>query len=412
MKMKTIWKYCVVFVGLIAGYLLFGVVANILPNRPIENNIKRTLERGDLADDVSYAIADTKRLLTDNYTDALILNQAYNGGCDSLMTSVLLVPRLLDTLAPRPTGDIPECGSLHRVVAHDTSLTKVYYARYWHGSTFLMRFLLQFTNYNTLRLVFYVLTSLLLLWVCVALGRRLNVLVAASYLLSLLLVNVFLMQLSIQFVPVLVLTLGATLWVLYRVKTRGQMVMAMFVTGSLLAYFDLLTCPMLTWGMPLCVYLLMREEDSLGGGLGTMAAASATWLAGYGATWGAKWLIASAFTSQNIIKDGFERFALRAGNDYYFTRWEALTSNLDLVLWPMVCIALLVLGGMAVFRFKRSGLRRAALCLSVAVPPLLWYLAASNHSYLHSWFTYHSMAVVLFAMFTAVGSLIKLRIEN
>ena len=407
--MKTVWKYCVVFVGLIAGYLLFGILANLLPNQPIEDNIKRSLEMGDLADDVSYAIANTKKLYTDNYTDALILNQACNGGHDSLMTSILLVPRLLDTLQPRPMGDIPECGSLHRVVDHDASLTKVYYGRYWHGSTFLMRCLLQITDYTTLRLVFYVLSSLLLLWVCVALYRRVNVLIAASYILSLLLVNVFLMQLSIQFIPVLVLTLGTTLWVLYRVKTSGQMMMTMFVTGSLLAYFDLLTCPMLTWGMPLCIYLVMREEDTFRKSIGTIAAASATWLTGYGASWGNKWLIASALTSQNIIKDGFNRFSLRAGNDWYFTRWEAITSNLDLVVWPMVGIALLAFVCLAVFRFNRNGLHRAVLCLLMAFPPLLWYLAASNHSYLHSWFTYHNMAVVLLAMFAAVSSLVKIK---
>ena len=175
--MKLIWKYCVVFFCLIASYLLFGIVSNLLPNQPIERNIKKTLERGDLADCDSYAVVYTKRLLTDNYTDALILNQAYNGGRDSLKISVLLVPRLLDSLSPRPTGDVPECGSLHHVVDHDITLYKAYYARYWHGSTFLMRWLLQITNYTTLRLVFYVLSSLLLLWVCLALYRLLNILI-------------------------------------------------------------------------------------------------------------------------------------------------------------------------------------------------------------------------------------------
>lgn len=403
-NMKVVWKYCIVFVSLIVAYLLFGIVSNLLPNQPIEHNVKKTLERGDLADDFSYAFVSTTKLYTDNYTDALILNQACNGGSDSLFTSVLLVPRLVDSVS--------ECTSLRHAMARDTVLSTEYYARYWHGSTFAMRWLLQITNYITLRLLFYLISSLLLMWVVMALYRRLNAMVAGSYLLSLLLVNVFIMQFSIQFMPVLLLTLAATLWVVYRVRTAPQMMMLMFVIGSMTAYFDLLTCPIVTWGMPICIYLLMNEGEELRRRVGSLFAASVMWAVGYGATWGSKWLITSLVTPVNVLKDAYYRIVLRAGDDFYFTRWEALTNNLDMVVWPWVCAVLLILVALMLFRFRRKGLPTALLCLLLAVPPLLWYLAAANHSYLHAWFTYRNMAVVLFAIFSAMGSLVDLRREG
>lgn len=399
--MKQVWRYCLVLACLLAGYVLFGVVSQLLPNQPIERHVQRTLDGGDLADDFCFAVVCRPELYMDNFTDALIINQACNGGTDSLWTNVMLVPRQTDWQS--------ECGSLRHVVAHDTMLPRVHYGRYWHGSTFAMRWLLQVEDYTMLRLLMYVLSSLLLLWVCVALWRRVGAVASAGYLLSLSMVNVFIMQLSIQFLPVLVLALGATLWVVYRVRRPGQMCMTLFVVGSLTAYFDLLTCPALTWGMPLCVYLLMNERDTMLRRLGTAGGASVLWAAGYGVSWVMKWVLATLTTQENVLKDGFSEFTVRSGAMQDVTRWDAMMRNASMLSWTWVCAVLVVLVVLAVLRFRREGLPTAVLCLLVALPPLLWYGFAAEHSYLHFWFTYRSMAVVLLALFAAVGSLIKVR---
>ena len=398
---KGMWKYCRVFVCLIAGYVLFGVVSQLLPTEPIERHVQQTFEGNDLADDFCFAVVCRPEVYMDNFTDALILNQACNGGCDSLWTNVMLNPRQTDWQS--------ECGSLRHVVERDTVLPRVYYGRYWHGSTFVMRWLLQVENYTLLRLLFYVVSSLLLLWVCVALWRRLGALVAAIYLLSLLLVNVFVMQLSIQFLPVLLIALGATLWVVYRVKGPRQICMTLFVTGALTAYFDLLTCPVLTWGMPMCVYVLKQRQGDFGRRFGTVCGASALWAVGYGMSWVAKWLLATLTTSENVLRDGFHEFTVRAGEYQDISRIDAMMRNVSMPLWTWVCVVLVVLVVSAVLRFRREGWPTAVLCLLLAVPPLLWYVVVADHSYLHYWFTYRSMAVVLLSLFATVVSLCKVK---
>ena len=402
--MKIVWKYCLVWVGLIAGFVLFGVVSQLLPNKPIERHVQQTLAGNDLADDFCFAVVCRPELYMDNFTDALILNQACNSGRDSLWTNVMLNPRQTDWQS--------ECGSLRHVVEHDTVLPRVHYGRYWHGSTFVMRWLLQVESYPLLRLLMYVVSSLLLLWVCVSLWRRLSALVSVCYLLSLLLVNVFIMQLSIQFLPVLLIALGATLWVVYRVKSPGQMCMTLFVTGALTAYFDLLTCPVLTWGMPMCIYLLMQERGTWVRRLGTTGGASVLWATGYGATWVMKWLLATLTTGENVLRDGFREFTVRSGAAQDVTRWDAMMRNVSMPLWTWVCVLLVVLVVLAVLRFRREGWSTAVLCLLLAVPPLLWYMVAAEHSYLHFWFTYRSMAVVLLSLFAAVASLVNVRIKK
>lgn len=404
--MKRPWvKYPVVFLGLIAAYLLFAFTATLLPNGPILRHAARTVAFNDLQTDFAFAISCRPEYYMDNFTDALIVNQACSGGSDSLLTNMLLVPRA--------DGGGEQCNSLLRLTQGDTTLTTLHYGRYWHGSTFLMRFLLLVADYTTLRVLFFVLSTLLMAWLVVVLFRRCGMAVALLYSLALALVNVFIMQSSIQLLPVLVLALLGSLAVLYRVRRPEQLFLLLFALGSLTAFFDLLTCPMLTWGIPMCVYLAMQQRHPLPAPflhrLRDWVAASLLWVVGYGLTWVSKWGIATLLTGENVIRDGAAQFSVRAGTSIDYSRLDALTHNLDLLPWSFVCITLLILAVMALWRFNRRGLPTALLCLLTAIVPLAWYLVVADHSYLHFWFTYRSLAVTVMALFFALASMVDWR---
>ena len=390
--MKRPWiKYPVVFAALIAAYMLFALVANLLPNAPIIRHTARTLAKDDLQSDFWFVYSYSPAYYLDNFTDALIINQACNGGSDHLLTSMMLNPR-------SDNGE-SQCSSLKSIIAGDTTLHTVHYGRYWHGSTFLMRFLLSFWDYPALRILFYLVSSVLLAWVAAALFLRVGKAVAIFYALSLAFVNCFMMQNSIQFLPVLLIALAATLWVAYRVQRPEQMVLLLFVSGSLTAFFDLLTCPVMTWGLPLGVYLMKRHRhpdcSSWLRQLGTWTVASV-----------AKWGIATILTGENVIRDGASQFAIRAGANIDYSRIDAVTNNLSLIPWDYVIWILILMGILLLWRFNRKGTGTALLCLLTAVPPLLWYLVTADHSYLHNWFTYRSLSVCLMAIFFALTALV------
>ncbi len=399
---RTITKYLAVFFGLLAAYLLFGLAANLLPNQPILRHATRTLERGDLQSDFSFVYFCRPAYYLDNFTDALILNQACNGGSQHLLTSILLNPRV--------DGGGEQCESLKRLTEGDTTMCTLHYGRYWHGSTFAMRFLLLLWDYSSLRILFYLLSSLLLAWVVASLYRRVGKAVALLFALALAFVNCFMMQYSIQFLPVLAIALCATLWVVYRVKEPRQMALLLFCTGSLTAFFDLLTCPVMTWGIPMCVYLMMQQRRSDSRPwprqLASWTIASGLWAVGYGATWVSKWFIATLLTGENIIRDGAAQFAVRAGGQIDYSRLDAVTNNLSLLPWSFVALSLTLLAVLMLWHFNRKGIGTALLCLTSAVPPLLWYLVTADHSYLHNWFTYRSLSVCLMAIFFALTALV------
>ena len=400
--MKVFLRYCIVFFGLVAGYLLFGILSNLLPNGPILRHAQETLVKEDLNVDYGFAFVHRPVFYTDNYTDALIINQACCGGRDGLMNNVLLVPR-------RAGEGIEQTPALKGLLNDDGPEVYINYPRYWHGSTFLMRFLLTIDDYVGLRIFFYLLSSLLMLWALVAVGRRLGMWVSALWLLSMVLVMAFMMQFSIQFLPVLMISVCAVLWVVYRVKDAKGMAMLMFVVGSLTAYFDLLTCPMVTWGVPMCVWLVKERREHaahpLVGGLLQWGGISLLWAVGYGATWVGKWLLATLATPVNVMSDGLNEFGIRAGGGEDFTRWDALMQNAGQIHWPYFCITLLVLLVLVFLKFDRKGLKTALMLLLTAIVPCVWYMATANHSYLHFWFTFRSMMVVLLALLLSVACL-------
>ena len=444
--MKKVLVYSSYFLLLLAGYILFGLGSMAMPDKAVEHHVRQTVGQNDLKADFWFAFLYKPNYYMDNFTDALVLNQAWCLGEEESMNlwqRLMLVPR------HRCMADGVEqgCESLRRLTEGDTTLKIMCYPRYWHGSTYLMRYLLAIDDYVVLRGLFFLLSSMLLLWVLLALAKRVGVWASALYFLAFVLVDCFMMQFSIQFLPVLLITLGGTLWVLNR--KRSSLGVVFFVLGSLTAYFDLLTAPLLTWGLPLLVFIAARHtpqslrdsSPNLGeqlrytfasdrgrhsspklgevpeGGRSVPVVAvlaSLLWGVGYAATWAAKWLLATLTTPMNVFSDASAQASLRAAVEDY-TRWGAVERNLDLVPWLYVTIAAVVLALLAVRHFNGKGWRQALVCLVVAVAPVAWYIVLGNHSYEHYWFTYRSLAVTVMGLLAAVASLVdwrKLKIEN
>lgn len=410
--MKTtnlVWRillYAILFPALLASYLFFAFLAAIVPTTPVRERVAFTLENGDFVLDYPREGILDDKCRVDNFTDALILSQAYYIDNDNYGRSMLLVPYA--SAEPGNVNIMTE--NLRRLVKGESGVVEKNYPRYWHGSAFMMRFLLQFSDYLHMRLFFYVLSSMLLVVVLILMTRKTSVYVSLSCLLSLLVVNVFVTQFSIQFMPVLLITLSATA---LACSKRIDKPVVFFVVGSLTAFFDLLTTPLLTVGIPMAVMLVAlyrRQPDSSWlSGFMLMLKTGFAWFLGFALTWFSKWVIATLFTDENVILDGFNAFLYRSGGIEDFTRAEAVSINFDMLPLTFLVVLLSVLVVMAVVRFNKSGWKVSVLLLIIACMPYLWYLLAANHSYQHWWFTYRLQAVTVLSLLLAVGSIVDWR---
>ena len=405
-KKNSILLYVALFVGLTAVYLALGLASSCVSDKAVERHVRQTLTQCDLESDFWFAFLYKPNYYMDNYTDALIVNQAWCLGGQwgeaqnmDLWQRVMMVPHQRCNGAE---GIEDCCKSLRSLADGDTEMHTRLYPRYWHGSTFLMRMLLAIDDYQVLRAAFHILSSLLLLWTVLALAKKAGVWTAVIYALSLILVDVFMMQFSIQFMPVLILTLTGSLWVIYKSPTASQMGIICFVIGSLTAYFDLLTAPLLTWGIPVLVWIVISKRINYNVSLLTPF----TWFVGYAATWASKWLLATLTTPMNVFADAQAQATLRAATEDY-SRWGAVAHNFNLVPWLYVTIAAGVVLLIVLRNFDGKEWRRTLLCVAVALSPIAWYLALANHSYVHYWFTYRSIAISIMGLLMAVRCLAK-----
>lgn len=399
-------RFIKIFFCLIAAYLLFGMVACLLPDKPIHHHIQQTVERGELMwNDYPRAIINSDAARMDNFTDALIISHAWNCSKDSLWESMMQPSRavydqsMTEALAMQIEGK---------------HFDNKKYGRYWHGSTFLMRYLLLAWSYDSIRMLFYIVSSLLILFTLWRLRDKIGSWAAVVTLVAFMILYGYVMQFSIQFMPVLVLSLAGILLMLD--EKRDKMV-GCFVIGSLTAYFDLLTTPLLTIGIPLIAWILVHREDkqSLGKSMLEMLKLAAIWGLAFTLTWGLKWILATLTTDANIWADAMQNVAHRSNYIEDYTRLDAIIINFNLLSTKYILFTAIVMLALMAFRFRREGWRPALLLLLIALVPYLWYFVVANHSYEHFWFTYRLQLVSVLALFGAIGCLTdwkKLKFEN
>lgn len=389
MKMKDVTKFIKVFVLLIASYFVFAVLSCLLPDKTIKAHIAQSAP--GLAEEGSYpnAIITWDQCQMDNFTDALIMNQIYNIDRKHPVRSAMIVNR-----SSEGGLDWDQPGLLLRRV-HGEELKSHQYSRYWHGNTFLFRFVLLLMDFNMLRWTLYLISGLLMVMLLCAYYPEAGTLKTMALSFGFLVTCGFVTQFSMQFFPVLALTLIGSLLVIKRDKSK-DFGLLFFIVGSLTCYFDLLTAPLLTLGIPLAVMLSLNKESQfdLKRNLLTIIKLILLWGLGFALTFFMKWVLASLILGQNVLADAYE-VALYRMDTEVFTRWDALSRNFKMIPLWMIIVAVAVLIVIDVVRHKRLNCKKALAYLLVGVMPLVWYLLLSNHSYIHWWFTYRLLAITI-----------------
>lgn len=401
--MRAVAATVKVFTLLIASYLLLGAVAYVMPDRRVRDHVGETRYIGDLLNDYPKAILFTDLHVQDSYTldcytEAIIVNQALSLRTEGIK-GILLLPR-------QQTGYPNQCASLERVMERADNLTTIHYGRYWHGSTFVVRILLVFLNFLQIRYLLYFVSTLLLLWCFARLWNKVSRIVAVAIPVGLLLVNVYVMQFSLQFAPVLLLAEAGMLWLGYHCRADNMQCGLFFLAlGSLTSYFDLITVPTLTLGLPLLVWIACRRStDWKQGSLGILKL-SLWWLGGYVATWLTKWGLATLLTDTNILADAYAGGAgwLDDGGRFVF---NAVAECAKRIHWPYLIpmVALLVF---AMIRYpRRQGWSMALQYALVMFVPIAYYILMAKPAAYHSWFNYRAYATAVAALIAALAAMV------
>lgn len=403
--MKEVLKYLKTFIILILLFFTFSFISSLLPDAPIRKNIEQSIRYVDCLIDYPEPMIDGQKHSLDYAMDGLITNMIYTIDNQEPLKSALMGRSRMQN-----GKYISQWHNLKYNIHNNTLKPNINYARYWHGNTFFYRYFFLFTNYNELKWIIYLLTSLLISVFTIVLYRRTGVLKTLAILSGLFFVNIYIMQFSMQLSPVLIISLVSGIFLIGRYnKNPDSVFLLFFIIGGVTSYFDLLTAPLLTCGIPALIWISLdakNTEKPFWVSFRQLVTMGALWAIGYISLWAIKWGISAPLVDFNLFTDVQQQISLRS-QSVNNSRLSAINLNfnqLPLVFINLILLALLV---PAIFHFNRKGTKHALLYLSVAFLPFIWYFATANHSSGHFWYTYRILAISISGVMLAFISLVS-----
>jgi hypothetical protein len=399
-SLGEIFRIPIVLIGIVLlAYLLLSLVYCIPTSGRMQDNMTKSAtffkNEGDYPDLMSNY---NSRL--DNWTDIIMLLEASN-----------------EPKRPNPFVESLKSEHLHAFgkypldIIIDKYLTKenklnygtTEYARYWHGYLLTLKPLLFITDYGTIRSINSSIIAVLFSYLIYLFLDRKEFII--PFLILFLFLNPVSIMLSLQFSTVTIITLVSVIVIKrYFIKIREFINYVFLLIGSLTGFFDFLTFPILSLGVPLLTWIILNEEEDFKKKIVDILKLSFYWLLGYSVMWSSKWVLASLFTDYNVIVDAIEAAKERLSDVYWddhITLFDTLYRNLGVSFQPIWF--LMVVGLFIRFLFhkkafiSKESINTLILCLVVGLFPFLWSAIVKNHTYSHCFFTFRIFGISVFA---------------
>jgi len=391
----------ILFIASVAGFAALMTVS-LIPNHLVSKNLQdsvETFEREGYRPEITPYISSK----LDNFTDALMLETAAQEIDENIVNKSLLSYRYVGM------QDGKELDPVETFIAYygkkdNIEFEESTYARYWHGYLVFLKPVLVMFHYSQMRMVNTILHLVLTAIVFLKIKAEINIRTAILYVLMWASLMPVVLFCSLQFSSVFYITTIATIVLLTgKLKKQENALCFFLVVGCLTSYFDLLTYPLITLGIPLIIYLSLYESDDVKENIKLTLLISVTWAMGYFGMWVCKWIMATLLTDKNIISSTLQQIQMRSSNvvdEQKISFFAVLAKNMIIFLknpapWIGIayCVYPLFQEGL---HTKKKGIHFSMLL--IAAYPFFWYLITMNHSYIHAWFTYRELSVSLMAL--------------
>lgn len=388
-----------VIASVIGFLLMVGVYA--LPKARMVNNINRSRPLLTTEGNYRYWAEDITNTLSDNFSDSLMEDIAINPNTGNLLYDAMINCYV----GWQDTSNSSEW--LLRVAGGQPfyeGYEQVVYGRYWHGYLLWMKPLLLLFSVPEMRLINMAVQLALLCWLMILLYQQLGIVGCLTIGTGILILNPITCAMTFHFSDIYYNVLITCIVMLRHRKTlqhRNDWWKVFLWCGIGVAYFDLMTYPLVALGIPLILYFLLTD-NSLGSNLSRMIHYSIDWVVGYAGMWVLKWLIGSAFTGYDLVTDGLGAVGLRSSGALENVNMEYLnvvSSNVQAMLTKpvialLVLIVLCMIAGLFSRKFEwKAQWARLFPILLIGCYPFVWYFVIRNHSIVHVWFAYRVLAI-------------------
>jgi hypothetical protein len=381
--------------------LVLVVLADQVPDRWVVDELAVGLEQGTFpAQDYGNGVTGHQ---VDQFTDCLGLTI---GLVDRVETNPLSAAIRSPTLGKCSVA----APAIERYLAGDGLSGSYDYYRYWHGYAVPVRPAVAVVGLGGARVLAAAALVVAIAGLVRSLARRHGALVPA------LLIGPWLTTTDFVDLPGSlphaygVVAIIASTWLIHEVVARrpsiARVAVVSAVAGASVVYFDILTTAPAGWSLAGFVAMAGAVSVAARAGLARVGAVAAiSWIVGYGWMWVSKWLLAAlVFGVDDVRRNITFQVENRLDGASPDRRSGILASTrVNLDMWrsqPLATLLLVVVVATVVLVvWRRRGIGHRwpdrMILMFPALLVVLWYELLRNHSQVHAWFTYRSVAVAI-----------------
>lgn len=417
---KKISSYIILFLIMVVVFSISMIGTYLLPNERIRAHIAESKELLINQNGNPLFTDYIKGANLDVFTDLLIMNTAMNKG-KTEDESVFI--RAFENSRYNNEED-NSYTSLQETVENPEVYNNQEYSRYWHGIQTIIRPLLLFFNYEEIRYIFMLLIFVLLGISLLLINKNISFMHSMAFLVSMLAVCIFIVPMSIQYSAIFIITLLAVIIVnLLHKKQKAKFIPYLFfIIGGLTTFFDLLTAPLLTLGIPLIIEVLLRSREeslSIKKAFLEIIKLSILWAIAYGTIFFAKWVIASLIMQKDLITVAINQILFRTNGseEYPATKIGAIVENFTYLYNNVLlaCGIVTIIGWIiALIKTRKNKInwKKILILLIVSIYPYVWYMVFAGHSTIHAFFTYRIQAIAIFGVLCIMLEFVDLKTKE
>lgn len=288
------------------------------------------------------------------------------------------------------------------------------YSRYWHGYLVYLKPLLLLFSWEQLVWIELILQIALLVFVTVLSIKKKVPGAVPAIVVGLAFMKPELMTVSFTMSVCLIITLTALIFQLRKgdwLAEKGWYPEFFLIIGILTSYFDFLTYPIVTLGLPLGIWFLAAEREKISTAITRIIGYSFCWGVGYAGMWASKWVIADLTLQTGTIRDAvwnvIGRTEAIGGRPRMNGGFYVLSLNLQeygssiYMIMAGVLIALAVASIAWALCAKvpvKAILETIIPFIIIGIIPFAWIVVVQHHSALHARFTFRILGVAAFAL--------------
>lgn len=273
--MQKLLKYTCTIILLILVYFGTLYITSLIPQTALKTKVSESAEiLAKQGNNFFIKIPNKNKYIKfDNYTDALMINTAYSIDSNEPLISSLVcrknyipgttVIEYQDTVSELKSAskypEINQVAELNDTVNGDIG-ESFEYARYWHGYLVPLRILLCIFNITEIRTMFILLFLVLIITLMILITKKLNIYSMLVFLVALISVDYFYIGISLQGSSIFFITMLASIALIYRYDKIKDFSLLFLIIGSLTSFFDFLTVPILTLGIPFTIFFLIKRK--------------------------------------------------------------------------------------------------------------------------------------------------------